>query len=164
MLFDNWKENLQPIIDKYKDNKHPLAYENLYQLLIMIILAAKDSDVNINAISISFFQKYPNIVSLSKATPSEINNYISTVENYKNKSNWLSESANLIQSEDKIPTNLDDLIKLKGVGIKSANVILREINKEPKGIIVDLHVLRVVPRVGLTPKLTDGIKIEKLLM
>jgi len=55
MLFDNWKENLQPIIDKYKDNKHPLAYDNLYQLLVMIILAAQDSDENINAISIPFF-------------------------------------------------------------------------------------------------------------
>ena len=62
----------------------------------MIILAAQDSDANINQISISFFQKHPNIVSLSKPTPSKTSNYISTVENYKNKSNWLSESANLI--------------------------------------------------------------------
>jgi endonuclease-3 len=164
MLFDNWKKNLQPLIEKYKDNKHPLAYESLYQLLIMIILAAQDSDANINQISILFFQKYSNITSLSKATPAEISNYISTVENYKNKSNWLSETAKLIQSDDKIPTNLDSLIKIKGVGRKSANVILREINKEPKGIIVDLHVIRVVPRIGLTPELKDGNKVEKILI
>jgi len=164
MLFDNWKENLQPIIDKYKDNKHPLAYDNLYQLLVMIILAAQDSDENINAISIPFFEKYPNIITLSKATPSEISDFITTVENYKNKSNWISESVNMIQSDDKIPTNLEGLINLKGVGRKSANVILREINKDPKGIIVDLHVIRVVPRIGLTPELEVGNKVEKLLM
>ena len=164
MLFDNWKENLQPLIDKYKDKKHPLAYENLYQLLIMIILAAQNSDANINQISIPFFEKYPNLESLSKAMPSEISNYISTVENYVNKSIWLSKTAHLIQSNDKIPTNLEGLINLKGVGRKSANVILREINKDPKGIIVDLHVIRVVPRIGLTPKIKDGNKVEKLLM
>ncbi len=115
----------------------------------MIILAAHDSDENINAISIRFFEKYHHIVTLSKAKTSEINDFITTVENYQNKSNWLSESANMIKSDDKIPTNLSDLIKLKGIGRKSANVIIRELNKKPEGIIVDLHVIRVIPRIGL---------------
>ncbi len=164
MLFNNWKENLQPLIDKYKDKKHPLAYDNLYELLIMVILSAQDSDAKINKVKINFFEKYPNIKSLSKASSSEINNYISTVTNYKNKSNWIYETANMIISDDKIPTNLDNLIKLKGVGRKSANVILKEINQKSEGIIVDLHVIRVVPRIGLAPTYNDGNKIEKLLM
>ena len=62
MLFNNWKENLQPLIDKYKDKKHPLAYDNLYELLIMVILSAQDSDAKINKVKINFFEKYPNIV------------------------------------------------------------------------------------------------------
>ena len=164
MLFNNWKENLQPLINKYKDRKHPLAYQNLYQLLIMIILAAQDSDANINKVKVSFFDKYPNISNLSKASASEISNYVSTVTNYQNKSNWIHETANMIISDDKIPTNLDNLIKLKGVGRKSANVILKEINQKSEGIIVDLHVIRVVPRIGLAPTYNDGNKIEKLLM
>ena len=164
MLFNNWKENLQPLIDKYKDKKHPLAYDNLYELLIMVILSAQDSDAKINKVKINFFEKYPNIKRLSKASSSEINNYISTVTNYKNKSNWIYETANMIISDDKIPTNLDNLIKLKGVGRKSANVILKEINQKSEGIIVDLHVIRVVPRIGLAPTYNDGNKIEKLLM
>ena len=164
MLFNNWKENLQPLIDKYKDKKHSLAYDNLYELLIMVILSAQDSDAKINKVKINFFEKYPNIKSLSKASSSEINNYISTVTNYKNKSNWIYETANMIISDDKIPTNLDNLIKLKGVGRKSANVILKEINQKSEGIIVDLHVIRVVPRIGLAPTYNDGNKIEKLLM
>lgn len=164
MLFNNWKENLQPLINKYKDKKHPLAYQNTYQLLIMVILSAQDSDANINKISILLFQKFPNIASLAEGKHAEILNFISTVTNFQNKSNWIFETANMIKLDENIPTNLEDLIKLKGVGRKSANVILRETNKKAEGIIVDLHVIRVVPRIGLTPKIKDGNKIEKILM
>ena len=130
----------------------------------MVILSAQDSDANINKISKLFFEKYPNIAILSKATSSEISTYINTVENHQNKSNWLFETANMIKSDKNIPTNLISLIKLKGVGRKSANVILRETNKKAEGIMVDLHVIRVVQRIGLTPELKDGNKVEKLLM
>ena len=164
MLFNNWKENLEPLLEKYKDNIHPLEYQNTYQLLIMVILSAQDSDANINKISLPFFEKYPNIATLSKASSSEISNYITTVENYQNKSNWLFETANMIELDKNIPTNLNGLIELKGVGRKSANVILRETNKKAEGIMVDLHVIRVVPRIGLTPASKDGNKIEKSLM
>ena len=64
MLFENWIENLEPLIDKYKGRKHPLHYNNKYQLLIMVILSAQDSDANINNIIIPFFEKYPNIESI----------------------------------------------------------------------------------------------------
>ncbi|MFC4739399.1 endonuclease III domain-containing protein [Flavobacterium ponti] len=164
MLFNNWKENLQPLINKYKDKKHPLVYDNLYELLIMVILSAQDSDANINKVKVNFFEKYPNITSLSKSSSGEISSYITSVKNYSNKSNWIFETASIIQINKNFPTNLDDLIKLKGVGRKSANVILREMNKKAEGIIVDLHVIRVVPRIGLTPEIKDGNKIEKLLM
>ena len=53
MLFDNWKENLQPLLEKYKGRKHPLTYQNTYQLLIMVILSAQDSDANINKVTLS---------------------------------------------------------------------------------------------------------------
>lgn len=164
MLFNNWKENLQPLINKYKDKKHPLVYDNFYELLIMVILSAQDSDANINKVKVNFFEKYPNITSLSKSSSGEISSYITSVKNYSNKSNWIFETASIIQINKNIPTNLDDLIKLKGVGRKSANVILREMNKKAEGIIVDLHVIRVVSRIGLTPEIKDGNKIEKLLM
>lgn len=164
MLFNNWKENLQPLIDKYKGKKHPLSYESLYELLIMVILSAQDSDANINKVKINFFKKFPNITTLSKSSSTKISSYITSVNNYQNKSNWIFETANIIQSNENIPTNLNDLTKLKGVGRKSANVILREMNKKAEGIIVDLHVIRVTPRIGLTPEIKDGNKIERLLM
>jgi len=164
MFFNNWKANLDPLIKKYKDKKHPLAYENIYQLLIMVILSAQDSDANINKVTVSFFKKYPNITSLSEASVEEINSYISSVRNYQNKAKWILETATVLKYDENIPTNLNNLITLKGIGRKSANVILRESKQKAEGIIVDLHVIRVSPRIGLTPEYTDGNKIEKLLM
>ena len=64
----------------------------------------------------------------------------------------------------RISKNLTSLIDLKGIGRKSANVILRETNQKAEGIIVDLHVIRVAPEIGLTPKTEQGNKIKKLLM
>ena len=164
MLFENWKENLEPLLEKYKGRKHPLAYENTYQLLIMVLLSARDSDANINKVTLPFFEIYPNMNTLSDATLEEITTYIQSVTNYKNKAKWIFDIASIVKTDENIPKNLTTLIDLKGIGRKSANVILRETNQKAEGIIVDLHVVRVVPRIGLTPKTEDGNKIEKLLM
>ena len=160
MLFENWKENLEPLIDKYKGRKHPLNYNNTYQLLIMVILSAQDSDANINNITIPFFEKFPNLESISNSNIEEITSYFTKVKNYPTKTTWIYELAKLLKTDNNIPTNLTELITLKGIGRKSANVILRETNQKTEGIIVDLHVIRVAPRIGLTPKYEDGNKIE----
>ena len=164
MLFENWKENLEPLIDKYKGRKHPLHYNNTYQLMIMVILSAQDSDANINNITIPFFEKYSNLEHISNASIEEITPYFIKVKNFSTKTNWILEIAKHLKTDRNIPTNLTDLIALKGIGRKSANVILRETRQKAEGIIVDLHVIRVVPRIGLTPKYDDGNKIEKLLI
>lgn len=164
MLFENWKENLEPLIDKYKGRKHPLNYNNNYQLLIMVILSAQDSDANINNITIPFFEKFPNLESISNSNIEEITSYFTKVKNYPTKTTWIYELAKLLKTDNNIPTNLTELITLKGIRRKSANVILRETNQKTEGIIVDLHVIRVAPRIGLTPKYEDGNKIEKLLI
>ena len=164
MLFENWKENLEPLIEKYKGRKHPLHYNNTYELLIMVILSAQDSDANINNITIPFFEKYSNLEHISNASIEEITPYFIKVKNFSTKTNWILEIAKHLKTDRNIPTNLTDLIALKGIGRKSANVILRETRQKAEGIIVDLHVIRVVPRIGLTPKYDDGNKIEKLLI
>ena len=164
MLFENWKENLGPLINKYKGRKHPLNYNNKYQLLIMVILSAQDSDENINNITIPFFEKYPDLESISNSNIENITPYFKKVKNYQTKTTWIFEIAKLLKTDNNIPTSLTKLIDLKGIGRKSANVILRETNQKTEGIIVDLHVIRVAPRIGLTPNYEDGNKIEKLLM
>ena len=160
----NWKEKLTPLINQYKGKKHPLDYQNAYQLLIMVVLSAQDSDANINKIAPELFKNFPSIDVLAESNPESLFPFISKVRNYGTKANWLIEIAKTVKEDKNIPTNLDNLIALKGIGRKSANVILRETNQKAEGIIADLHVIRVAPRIGLTDDSKDGIKIEKQLM
>lgn len=130
----------------------------------MVILSAQDSDANINTISKIFFKKYPNLNSIISSSAEEIITFLSSVENNITKAHWIYENALTLKEESEIPTEMTELMQLKGVGRKSANVIIRELNLKAKGIIVDLHVIRVSPRIGLVPPIKDGNKIEKLLM
>ncbi|WP_029270521.1 endonuclease III [Flavobacterium sp. KJJ] len=160
----NWETKLKPILKKYKGKKHPLEYENTYQLMIMVILSAQDSDANINKIAPALFEKYSTLKSLSKADSDILTPYISKVRNYPTKAKWLLEIAQTIKNDEDIPLTMDGLTALKGIGRKSANVILRETNKPAEGIIADLHVIRVAPRIGIIKESKDGNKVEKDLM
>lgn len=161
---NNWEEKLQPLIDLYRDKKHPLAYDNIYQLMVMVVLSAQDSDANINKIAPGFFQKYPDFESLSTASFETLFPLVNKVRNFNTKSSWLIEIAQTLKKDDNIPTNLPELTALKGIGRKSANVIMREMKVPAEGIIADLHVIRVAPRIGLVTESNDGNKIEKQLM
>lgn len=166
-LFDdknNWSEKLQPLIAKYEGKKHPLNYDSLYQLMVAVILSAQDSDANINKIAPSLFEVYPNLESLSVSNIESLIPHISKVRNFNTKASWLIEIAQTLRNDNNIPTNLNDLIALKGIGRKSANVIMREMKVPAEGIIADLHVIRVAPRIGLCEKAKDGNKVEKQLM
>jgi endonuclease III len=160
----NWGEVLKPLIKKYKGEKHPLDYKNTYQLLVMVVLSAQDSDANINKIAPELFQKFPTLQSLSKVDSEKFIPYINKVRNYPTKANWLLEIAQLIKKDENIPLTMEGLTALKGIGRKSANVILRETHQPAEGIIADLHVIRVAPRLGIIKETKDGIKAEKELM
>ncbi|WP_163411401.1 endonuclease III domain-containing protein [Flavobacterium ajazii] len=160
----NWENDLKPILKKYKGKKHPLNYENTYQLLVMVVLSAQDSDANINSISPALFAKFPTLKSLSKADKESFIPYVSKVRNHATKTEWLLEIAKTIKDDDNIPLTLNGLTALKGLGRKSANVILRETFQPAEGIITDLHVIRVAPRIGIAQENKDGNKIEKQLM
>ena len=159
-----WETKLQPLIEAYKGKKHPLDYANTYQLMIMVILSAQDSDANINKIAPVFFERFPTLESLTNTTLDEIYPYVSKVRNFNTKATWILDIAQTLQIESAIPTNLTELTALKGIGRKSANVILREIKAPAEGIIADLHVIRVAPRIGLSTESKDGNKVEKQLM
>lgn len=155
----NWSVAIKPLLNKYKNTKHPLEYKSLYQLLVMVVLSAQDTDKNINNLAPEFFRAFPNMKSLLKANDRLLFPYISKVRNFANKANWLLTIAQTLKSDKNIPLSHDELTALKGIGSKSANVILREAGKKPEGVIVDLHVVRVAPRLGIA-KGTDPKKIE----
>src|SRR6187455_2491158 len=159
----DWPKAIQPLLKKYKSTKHPLDYKNIYQLLVMVVLSAQDSDRNINTIAPKLFEAYPDMKALSKATEETLFPFISKVRNFANKSKWLTEIAKTIKEDKNIPLTHEGLTALKGIGSKSANVILREAGKPAEGVIVDLHVVRVAPRLGIATG-TDPKKIEKQIM
>lgn len=159
----NWTESLEPLLKQYGKRKHPLDYKSRYQLVVMVILSARDSDKHINNIAPKFFEAYPSITHLSKATIEDLQQHLSSVSNFNNKSEWLIKLANMVGSDEKIPSTIEELTKLPGIGRKSANVIIRESGGKAEGIIVDLHVVRVAPRIGLATG-TNPEKIEKQIM
>ena len=159
----NWSEAVKPLLKKYRNKKHPLDYGNVYQLLVMVILSAQDSDKHINQLAPKFFTVFPNMQALSKASPAAIEELISDVRNFGNKIKWLNELSKQVKKDSNIPLTLDKLTALPGIGRKSANVIKREAGAKAEGIIVDLHVIRVAPRLGIATG-TDAKKIEKQLM
>ncbi len=158
-----WSDAVQPLIEKYGGRNHPLEYRNRYQLVVMVLLAAQDTDKHINEVSPDFFKAFPSMKELSKAQPEQLYKYIETVRNFVNKTRWLVSLAREVGEDGRIPTTLGELTNLSGIGRKSANVILRESKLDPEGIIVDLHLLRVAPRLGVASG-TNPDKIEKQLM
>ena len=159
----NWPKAIQPLLKKYKTTKHPLDYKNIYQLLVMVVLSAQDSDRNINQLAPKLFEAFPDMKALSKATDETLFPFISKVRNFGNKSKWLTGIAQQLKDNKNIPLTHEGLTELKGIGSKSANVILREAGKPAEGVIVDLHVVRVAPRLGIATG-ADPRKIEKQIM
>lgn len=159
----NWSDALKPLLKKYKGKKHPLDYNNVYQLVVMVVLSAQDSDRHINQIAPKLFEAFSNMEALSHATEDSLAPYIAGVRNAGSKAKWLVELAQKIKKDSYIPLTLDELTALPGIGRKSANVIKREAGAPAEGVIVDLHVVRVAPRLGIATG-TDPKKIEKQIM
>jgi endonuclease-3 len=159
----NWQKEIQPLLKKYKGKKHPLEYRNTYELLVMVVLSAQDSDAHINKIAPDFFNAFPDMKALSKATENDLFPLIGKVRNFGNKTKWLMSIASAIKADKNIPKTMEELTALPGIGRKSANVIMRESGLKAEGIIVDLHVVRVAPRLGIATG-TDPKKIEKQMM
>jgi endonuclease-3 len=132
--------------------------------MVMVVLSAQDSDANINKIAPALFDAYPNMESLAIANEEALFPYISKVRNFGTKAKWLLEIAKTVQNDANIPLTMEGLVALKGIGRKSANVIMREAKVPAEGIIADLHVIRVAPRIGLISETKDGNKAEKQLM
>lgn len=163
MAANSWSADLKPLLTKYKNKKHPLEYKNLYQLLVMVVLSAQDSDKHINEVAPPLFDAYPDMKGLARADAEGLYRYIGKVRNFGNKTKWLMELAAKIKDNKNIPLTMEGLTELPGIGRKSANVIMREAGVKAEGVIVDLHVLRVAPRLGIATG-TDPKKIEKQIM
>ena len=159
----DWAEAIKPLIKKYKGKQHPLDYKNIYQLLVMVVLSAQDSDRHINSLAPELFKAFPDMGALSKATPEILFKYVGKVRNFGNKAKWLTAIADKVKTDKNIPLTMEDLTALPGIGRKSANVIMREAGVKAEGVMVDLHVVRVAQRLGIATS-ADPKKIEQQIM
>jgi endonuclease-3 len=160
---NRWANDLKPLLKTYGKRKHPLDYNNRYQLLVMIILAAQTTDNQVNRIAPEFFKAFPSFSQLKNHTPEELYPLLSSIRGFRKKSQWLIDAAKMVGEDDKIPNTIPELSKLPGIGRKTANVIIRESGGKAEGIMVDLHVLRVAPRLGVADS-DKPDKVEKQLM
>ena len=98
----NWQKEMQPLIKKYKGKKHPLDYQSPYQLVVMVVLSAQDSDRHINQLAPEFFKVFPDMKALAKANADMIHPIINKVRNFGNKTKWLLALASEIKEDKKI--------------------------------------------------------------
>ena len=138
-------------LNHYKGSKTELNYKNDYELLIAIILSAQCTDKRVNIITPALFKKYPDINSLACANIDDVKEIIKSCSFFNNKAKNIVEMAKIVRDKfnSKIPHSHKELIKLPGVGNKTANVFLIELNGENR-MAVDTHVFRVVHRLGIT--------------
>ena len=161
--------NIKTILD-YMEELHPdahceLNYTKDYELLIAIVLSAQTTDKRVNKVTKILFQKYPDLVSLSKAPLEDIENIIREIGTFKKKSMFLKSIATHLVEEQNgiVPNDRKYLSTLSGVGNKTINVFLSEYYNIP-AIAVDTHVERVSKRLNLAKKNDKVETVEKKLM
>lgn len=159
------KKFLSILKKTYPNAKIALNYSNNWELTVAVILSAQCTDKRVNIVTEKLFKKYKTLEDYVTANLKEFEQDIRSTGFYRNKAKNIIASANIIQEEfdGKVPDNMEDLLKLKGVARKTANVVLGNAYGKVEGIAVDTHVKRLSQRLGLT-KEKDPVKIEKDLM
>lgn len=149
------KERFQNIIAWFEENR-PVAetelhYTNPYELLVAVILSAQCTDKRVNLITPAFFERFPEAETLAASGIDEIYSYIKSCSYPNNKAKHLSGMAKMLVKDfnNEVPSDINQLQKLPGVGRKTANVIASVVFDKP-AMAVDTHVFRVAARLGLT--------------
>jgi len=142
-----------------------LGYTNAYELLVAVMLSAQCTDKRVNLTTPALFQRYPTVFDLAEASEEEVFALIRSISYPNNKARHLVAAARMLVEmyEGKIPSRIEELVKLPGVGRKTANVVVSVVFNQP-AMAVDTHVFRVSARIGLTKKAKTPLEAEKQLM
>ena len=165
MEIKNRTQKINQILKKtYPAAKCALDFKNPPQLLVATILSAQCTDKRVNLVTPAVFKKYKTAGDYARANVSEFQNLIHSTGFYQNKTKSILGAMKVIDEKHhgKVPETLEELVKLPGIGRKTANVILGNAFETP-GIVVDTHMLRLSARMGLT-KNVDPVKVEFDLM
>ncbi len=163
------KKDINTLIDvlrqTYPEAKCSLNFSSPFELVVAVCLSAQCTDERVNLTTPKLFQKYKTIEDYANCNLEDLEDLIHPCGFYKNKAKNIKKCANQILTNfnGEVPSNIDDLITLAGVGRKSANVIMLEVFGQAVGIAVDTHCKRISNRIGLSNE-KDPLKIEQDLL
>ena len=163
------KERYHAFVSYFSENmpvaETELVYNNPYELLVAVILSAQCTDKRVNMVMPGFLNAFPKAEVLAAASPDEIFPHIKSISYPNNKSKSLSGMAKMLMDEFHgiVPSEIDQLMKLPGVGRKTANVIASVVYEKP-AMAVDTHVFRVANRIGLTINARTPLAVEMQLV
>ena len=138
----------------YPDAICSLDYRKDYELLFSVRLAAQCTDARVNLVTPALFQRFPSLEAFAAATPDEVGEYVRSCGFWRAKAKDIVGSAQMLLSDfgGKVPDNMDDLLRLPGVGRKTANLILGDIYGK-EGYVCDTHCIRITGRLGITARI-----------
>jgi endonuclease-3 len=162
------KGRIRPIVERlaeeHEDATIALTFSDPLELLVSVMLSAQTTDVNVNRVTETLFQKYTRPEDYLAVAPEELERDIFATGFYHQKAKSLRGTMRMLLDDfgGEVPRTLDELVRLPGVARKTANVVSSELG-DPQGIVVDTHVRRLSQRLGFT-KEDDPVKIERDLM
>lgn len=165
----NRKERFKAVIDYFSTHnpqaETELAYTNPYELIVSVILSAQCTDKRVNMTTPALFKKFPTAQHLAHSTPEEVFPMIKSISYPNNKAKHLVGMAKMLVNDfgGVVPSSVDELQKLPGVGRKTANVVASVVYDKPT-MAVDTHVFRVSARIGLTVNATNPLQTEMQLI
>lgn len=148
----------------YPDAICSLDYEKDYELLFSVRLAAQCTDARVNLVTPALFARFPTLEAFASATVEEVGEYVRSCGFWRAKARDIVASARMLLSDfgSRVPDNMDDLLRLPGVGRKTANLILGDVYGK-EGYVCDTHCIRITGRLGITDGSKDPLKVERQL-
>ena len=148
----------------YPDAVCSLDYRKDYELLFSVRLAAQCTDARVNLVTPALFERFPSLEAFAQATPEEVGEYVHSCGFWRAKAKDIVGSAQMLLSDfgGRVPDTMEDLLRLPGVGRKTANLILGDIYGK-EGYVCDTHCIRITGRLGITDGSKDPLKVEQQL-
>ena len=149
------------------EEEYPLAectleFKKDYELLFSVRLAAQCTDARVNMITPALFERFPTLQSFADAEPEDVEPYVRSCGFYRAKARDIVASARMLVDNygGRVPDTMEELLKLPGVGRKTANLILGDVYNVPGSTVVDTHCIRISNRLGLVDDIKDPVRIE----
>jgi len=162
------KEKVSSIIDilkaRYPDALCALHYQKDYELMIAVRLSAQCTDARVNLVTPALFAAYPTLEAMAGAEVADVENYVRSCGFYRHKARDIVLGCQMLLSDfgGKVPDTMEDLLKIPGIGRKTANLLLGDIHGKPGAIVCDTHCIRICGRLGLSTG-KDPEKVERQL-